>query len=95
MFQIEPQTRQWLGTLAVGGVIGTLIITGKIPAAEYKHWEGLIIGAFFYHIVKMLNAPSVAPDHVPDGGKMVSTSDQFRDATKMIAPNPTQAPKEG
>jgi len=46
MFQIEPQTRQWLGTLAVGGVIGTLIITGKIPAAEYKHWEGLIIGGF-------------------------------------------------
>ena len=75
MFQIEPQTRQWLGTLAVGGVIGTLIITGKIPVTEYKHWEGLIIGAFFYHVVKMLNAPSVAPpDHIPDAGKMIDAN---------------------
>ena len=85
IFQIERNTRQWLGTLAVGGVIGALILTGKIPPAEYKHWEGLIIGAFFYHIVKMLNAPvSVSPPgHIGDATKMVPTA------------NPTQPPKEG
>ena len=71
--KIERNTRQWLGTLAVGGVIGGLILTGKIPPVEYKHWEGLIIGAFFYHIVKMLNAPAPEPDHIPDAGKMAST----------------------
>ncbi|MHB1023978.1 MAG: hypothetical protein ACYC0Z_16435 [Acidobacteriaceae bacterium] len=86
--KIERNTRQWLGTLAVGGVIGALILTGKIPPAEYKHWEGLIIGAFFYHIVKMLNAPVPEPDAllnlIPDTGKMVAPE------------NPTQLPpKEG
>ena len=93
--KIERNTRQWIGTLAVGGVIGGLILTGKIPPAEYKHWEGLIIGAFFYHIVKMLNAPAPEPDHIPDTGKMVATPDQFRDATKMIStPTPPQATQE-
>ena len=83
--KIDPSTRQWLGTLAVGAVIGTLIITGKIPVVEYKHWEGLLIGAFFYHIVKMLNTPApkdvTLPNHIPDAGKMVS------------AVNPTQSPE--
>ena len=84
--KIERNTRQWLGTLAVGGVIGGLIVTGKIPPAEYKHWEGLIIGAFFYHIVKMLNAPAPEPD-----------LNLIPDTRKMVAPeNPTQLPpKEG
>jgi len=93
--KIERNTRQWLGTLAVGGVIGGLILTGKIPPAEYKHWEGLIIGAFFYHIVKMLNSPAPEPDHIPDAGKMGPMPDHMGDATGMVlTPTPPQAIQE-
>ena len=91
--KIERNTRQWLGTLAVGGVIAGMIFVGLIPAAEYQKYAGFVVGAFFYHIVRMLNGPG----HIPDTGKMVESAgpDQFRDATKMISPaTPPQATQE-
>jgi len=97
--KIERNTRQWIGTLAVGIFVAVMIFTGKIPAGVYQHWEGLLVGALFYHIVKMLNAPAAKPDHIPDTGKMVSMpqsilipqlqqvpiSDHIGDTTGMVA----------
>lgn len=76
--QIEAKTRQWLGVVIVGGVIAGMIFAGLIPAAEYQKYVGFVVGAFFYHIIRMLNGP-----------------DQFRGATKMIAPENPTSPKEG
>jgi uncharacterized membrane protein YccC len=56
--KIERGTRQWFGTLAVSIFVAVLIGLGKIPATVYQHWEGLLVGALGYHIVKMLNAPT-------------------------------------
>ena len=65
--QIEAKTRQWLGVVIVGGVIAGIIFAGLIPAAEYQKYVGFVVGAFFYHIIRMLNAP----DRIADAGKMV------------------------
>ena len=87
IFQIEPKTRQWLGLLIVSGFVIAMIWTGKIPVTVYRHWEGLLVGALFYHVIRMLNGPtstpdkplqpmflpqmSLAPNHIPDAGNMV------------------------
>jgi hypothetical protein len=80
--KIERGTRQWIGTLTVGIFVAVMIGIGKIPATVYQHWEGLLVGALFYHVVRMLNAPAAKPDHIPDATKMVPTA------------TPTQATQE-
>lgn len=77
--KIERNTRQWLGIVIIGGIIAGMIFVGLIPAAEYQKYVGFVVGAFFYHIVRMLNSK----DHIPDAGKMVAPE------------NPIQPPKEG
>ena len=77
--EIERSTRQWLGVVIIGAVIAGMIFAGLIPAPEYQKYVGFVVGAFFYHIIRMLNSK----DHIPDAGKMVAPE------------NPTQAPKEG
>ncbi len=72
ILQIDRNTRQWLGTLAVGIFVAVMIFTGKIPATVYQHWEGLLVGALGYHIIKMLNAPVPKPDHIGDPTQMVN-----------------------
>ena len=76
--KIERNTRQWLGIVIIGGVIAGMIFAGLIVPAEYQKYTGFVVGAFFYHIIRMLNGP-----------------DQFRGATKMIAPENPTSPKEG
>jgi len=91
--KIERNTRQFLGTLAVGIFVAVMIGTGKIPATVYQHWEGLLVGALFYHVVKMLNAPaSMPPDHIGDTTKKVPGVPKFFAGPNL---NPTQPPKEG
>ena len=68
ILQIERNTRQWLGVIIIGGVIAAMIFVGLIPGAEYQKYIGFVVGAFFYHIIRMLNGP----DHIPDSGKMVA-----------------------
>jgi hypothetical protein len=77
--KIERGTRQWIGTLAVGIFVAVMIGTGKIPATVYQHWETLLVGALFYHVVKILNAPEPKSDPAP---KTPAT------------PTPTQATQE-
>ena len=77
--EIERSTRQWLGIVIIGGVIAGMIFSGLIPAAEYQKYVGFVVGAFFYHIIRMLNSK----DQIPDAGKMVAPE------------NTAQPPKEG
>ena len=67
ILQVEGKTRQWLGIVIIGGIITAMIFAGLIPAAEYQKYTSFLLGAFFYHIIRMLNAP----DHIADAGKMV------------------------
>lgn len=60
IFQIEAKTRQWIGILIVSGFVIAMIWTGKIPVTVYQHWEGLLVGALFYHVIRMLNSPALA-----------------------------------
>ena len=57
-FQIEPKTRQWLGVVILSGIIAGMIFTGLIPAPEYQKYVGMLLGAMFYHVVRMLNGPT-------------------------------------
>lgn len=56
-FRIERSTRQWLGIVILGGVIAAMMFTGLIPAAQYQKYTAFVLGAFFYHIIRMLNGP--------------------------------------
>ena len=56
--QIEAKTRQFIGLITLGGVIAGMIFTGLIPAPEYQKYVGMLLGAMFYHIVRMLNGPT-------------------------------------
>ena len=67
VIQIETKTRQWIGVIIIGGVIAGMIFAGLILPAEYQKYTSFLLGAFFYHIIRMLNAP----DHIADAGKMV------------------------
>ena len=77
--EIERSTRQWLGVVIIGAVIAAMIFAGLIPAVQYQKYTAFVLGAFFYHIIRMLNGQ----DHIPDAGKMGTPA------------NPTQPPKEG
>lgn len=57
VIQIEANTRQWLGLVIVGGIIAGMIFAGLILPTEYQKYIGMIMGAFFYHIVRKLNTP--------------------------------------
>ena len=70
IFQIERNTRQWLGIVIIGGIIAAMIFMGLIPGAEYQKYIGFVVGAFFYHIIRMLNGP----DHSEDVLDMVAPS---------------------
>ena len=93
IFQIEAKTRQWIGIVIVSGFLIAMIWTGRIPATVYQHWEGLLVGALFYHVIRMLNQS-------PDAGKMVGAplflpqlQHHIGDVTGMVPPNPTQPPE--
>ena len=58
IFQVEAKTRQWIGTVIIGGVIIAMIFTGLIPEKEYHGYVDLVLGAFFYHVIRMLNGPA-------------------------------------
>ena len=58
VFQIEPKTRQFIGLLTLGGIVAGMIFTGLIPAPEYQKYVGMLLGAMFYHVVRMLNGPT-------------------------------------
>jgi len=93
--KIERNTRHFLGTFAVGVFVAVMIVTGKIPATVYQHWEGLLVGALFYHIVKMLNSPAAKLDHVPNTGEMVPMSDHIGGVSQIVStPTPPQATQE-
>ena len=62
VLQIEPKTRQFIGLLVIGGAIIAMIFNGLIPAPEYQKYVGMLLGALFYHIVRMLNWPTAAQD---------------------------------
>ena len=99
--QIEPKTRQWIGLLVVSGFVIAMIWTGRIPVTVYQHWEGLLVGALFYHVIRMLNQS-------PDAGKMVgdplflpqmqAVQSHFGGLTDMVNPqvksDPTQHTQE-
>jgi hypothetical protein len=87
--KIERGTRQWLGTLAVGVFVAVMIGTGKIPATAYQHWETLLVGALFYHVVKVLNAPDPKPDAQPPLPLFIPQM-----STTPENPTPTQATQE-
>lgn len=55
MIQIEQKTRNFIGIMTIGGVIAGMIFTGLIPPTVYQHWEGLLMGALIYHVIKSLN----------------------------------------
>lgn len=57
--KIERNTRQWLGIVIIGGVIAGMIFSGLISATEYQKYVGFVVGAFFYHIIRMLNGPEI------------------------------------
>lgn len=59
VLQIEPKTRQWIGLVIISGTIIAMIFTGLIPAPEYQKYVGIVLGALFYHLVRMLNGPAV------------------------------------
>ncbi|WP_075322584.1 hypothetical protein [Acidithiobacillus albertensis] len=61
--EIERSTRQWLGIVILGGVIAAMMFTGLIPAAQYQKYTAFVLGAFFYHIIRMLNDPKAAPEN--------------------------------
>ena len=65
--KIERNTRQWLGIVIIGGIIAAMIFMGLIPAAEYQKYVGFVVGAFFYHIIRMLNGT----DHFRDATKLM------------------------
>ncbi len=64
VIKIEAKTRQFIGIVVVGAFVIAMIWTGKIPVTVYQHWEGLLVGALFYHVIRMLNQS-------PDTGKKV------------------------
>ena len=68
VIKIEAKTRQFIGIVSIGGAIIAMIFVGLIPEKQYHPYVSLVLGAFFYHIVRMLN---VKPDLSPDIGKMV------------------------
>ena len=59
VLQIEPKTRQWIGLVIIGGVIAGMIFTGLITPPEYQKYVEIVLGGLFYHIVRMLNGPTV------------------------------------
>jgi hypothetical protein len=58
ILQIEAKTRQFIGLLTLGGIVAGMIFTGLIPAPEYQKYVGMLLGAMFYHVVRMLNGPT-------------------------------------
>ena len=58
VFQIEPKTRQFIGLVIIGGIIAGMIFAGLIAPPEYQKYVGILLGALFYHVIRMLNAPS-------------------------------------
>ena len=58
VLQIESKTRQFIGTLIIGAAIIGMIFTGLIPEAQYHPYIGVVLGAFFYHVIRMLNGPN-------------------------------------
>ena len=60
--EIEQSTRQWLGVVILGGVIAAMMFTGLIPAAQYQKYTAFVLGAFFYHVIRMLNDSKTAPE---------------------------------
>ena len=58
VLQVEAKTRQWIGLVIIGGAIIAMIFTGLIPAPEYQKYVGMLLGALFYHLVRMLNGPT-------------------------------------
>ena len=55
--EIDRATRQLLGIVILGGVIAAMMLSGLIPAAQYQKYTAFVLGAFFYHIIRMLNGP--------------------------------------
>ncbi len=64
MIQIEPKTRNFIGTVLVGLVIAGLMFSGLIPEKLYQPYVPPVLGAFFYHIIRFLN-PTGAPEKNP------------------------------
>ena len=48
-----------VGVVILSGIIAGMIFTGLIPAPEYQKYVGILLGAFFYHVIRMLNGPTV------------------------------------
>ena len=63
--QIEAKTRQFIGLITLGGVIAGMIFTGLITPPEYQKYVGIVLGGLFYHIVRMLNGPTVTNPTLP------------------------------
>ena len=61
IFQVEANTRRFIGILIVSAFVIAMIWTDKIPVTVYQHWEGLLVGALFYHVIRMLNSPTPTP----------------------------------
>ena len=75
IIQIEPKTRQFIGLVIIGGIIAGMIFTGLIPAPEYQKYVGIVLGALFYHIIRMLNQS-------PEAGKMVPSVNPTQELPK-------------
>ncbi len=84
VIQIEAKTRQFVGLVIVAAFVIAMIWTGKIPVTVYQHWEGLLVGALFYHVIRMLNAK-------PADEK----ADHIEHVLGMVKPVDPIPPKEG